>query len=161
MNTANITPIERKIFGQNLIHSYTKVQIEHIYPQLQKMVGTKIWNQKVSSKKFQISPLHFPFMEASGSTYRKYFHNNGYSLVLENDVTVKDKDYQGGGYGVSYFKHSVNLGTLKDGVLTDVRHLEDLVQYLFQYDLEEQIKIQAEISALETQLRALRSKQIQ
>jgi len=160
MDTTTMTPLERKVFGHNLIQDYTETQIRHIYPQLEKLVGVKIWTQKGAAVKFNVSPLHFPYLEESGSSYRKYFNNSGYSLVLENDVTVKDRNYPGGGYGVSYYKHSVYLGKTKDGVLVELYPLDALLQYLVRYDAKEQEDLAVKISNLETELRHLRSKQI-
>lgn len=161
MDTTTMTPLERKIFGHNLIQDYTEAQIRHIYPQLEKLVGVKIWTLKGQSAKFNVDLLDFPYIAESGSSYRRYFNNSGYSLVLENDVTVKDRNYPGGGYGVSYYKHSVYLGTVKDGVLTELRPLSELLQYLVKYDVKEQEELAVKISELETQIRALRSKQMQ
>lgn len=160
MNTAKMTELERKVYGTNLIADYTRMQVDHLYSQLEKLVGVKIWTQKGPSKKFNIEYLDIPFVPESGSSYRKYCHPLGYSLLLKNDVTVKDRDYAGGGYGVSYYAHSVFLGALKDGVLTELRPKDEILQYLVKYDVQEQQALALKISQLETEIRALRSKQL-
>lgn len=162
MNTSKLSKLERNVYGTNLINAHSLLQMNHIYPQLEKFVGKKIKTSSGWAKGFNIDYLEFPFVPESGESYRVYLHKEYKSLYLFNDVTVKDTEYSGGGYGVTYYKKELFCGTVSDdGILKEIPPLWTITQGLqIVHTADEQRKLIVDIDTLETKLRDLKRKLI-
>ena len=162
MNTSKLSSLERKVYGNNLINSHSLKQINHIYPQIEKFLGKKIKTQSGWAKGFNIDYLEFPYVAESGESYRVHLRKEYKSLYLFNDVTVKDTEYSGGGYGVTYYKKELFCGTVSDdGILKEIPTLWTITQGLnIVHSVDEQRKLIVDIDTLETKLRDLKRKLI-
>ena len=131
VNTTELTSLERAIFGTNLINRLTIQNLKKVLPQLEAYKGKKICLASGSkSKIFNIDLLSYT--DNNGQHLRTYIHFEFYGSVekvtLFQDVTIKDKNYNGGGYGVSYYKNEINIGSMTNGVLTDIETLQQIEQ---------------------------------
>ena len=130
-DTTKLTSLERAIFGTNLINRLTIQNLKKVLPQLEAYKGKKICLANGSKAKiFNIDLLSYT--DNNGQNLRTYIHFKFYGSVekvsLFQDVTIKDKNYNGGGYGVSYYKNEINIGSMTNGVLTDIETLQQIVQ---------------------------------
>ena len=130
-DTTELTSLERAIFGTNLINRLTIQNLKKVLPQLEAYKGKKICLADGSKAKiFNIDLLSYT--DNNGQHLRTYIHFEFYGSVekvtLFQDVTIKDKNYNGGGYGVSYYKNEINIGSMTNGVLTDIETLQQIVQ---------------------------------
>jgi hypothetical protein len=162
MNTSNLTSQERKVYGTNLINTLSIEAVKKISPQLQPFLNKKVVTTKGDkTKAFNIELLTVPFVAESGQSYRSYLKFEYGRLTLFNDVTVKDKEYEGGGYGVSYYKKEIDLGYVTNGVLTEINTFDKVCLYeglTLKYDAKEQTEIKRKIEQLETEINLLKSK---
>ena len=131
INTTELTSLERAIFGTNLINRLTIQNLRKVLPQLEAYKGKKICLANGSKAKiFNIELLSYT--DNNGQHLRTYIHFEFYGSVekvsLFQDVTIKDKNYNGGGYGVSYYKNEINIGSMSNGVLTDIETLQQIEQ---------------------------------
>lgn len=127
-DTTTLTSLERSIYGTNLINKLTIQNLRKVLPQLETYKGKKICLANGSKAKiFDIELFSYSDKEA-GQNLRTFIKFERNSVILFQDVTVKDKNYQGGGYGVSYYKNEIDLGYLTDGVLTEITTLYDIEQ---------------------------------
>ena len=131
IDTTELTSLERAIFGTNLINRLTIQNLKKVLPQLEAYRGKKICLANGSKAKiFNIELLSYT--DNNGQHLRTYIHFEFYGSVekvtLFQDVTIKDKNYNGGGYGVSYYKNEINIGLMTNGVLTDIETLQQIVQ---------------------------------
>ena len=131
INTTELTSLERAIFGTNLINRLTIQNLRKVLPQLEAYKGKKICLANGSKAKiFNIELLSYT--DNNGQHLRTYIHFEFYGSVekvsLFQDVTIKDKNYNGGGYGVTYFKKEINIGSMSNGVLTDIETLQQIEQ---------------------------------
>lgn len=137
-DSANLSHLERKILGENMVLAHSLIQLENIFPQLDKLVGTKIVTANGSwAAKFKIELVEFEFYEPFNMSYRCYFDKVGRSLWFHNDITIKDKNYEGGGCGVSYYKKSYFLGDTDGQVLESVKHFSESGYSFDLYSIEE------------------------
>ena len=130
-DTTKLTGLERAIFGTNLINRLTIQNLKKVLPQLEAYKGKKICLASGSKAKiFNIELLSYT--DNNGQHLRTYIHFEFYGSVekvsLFQDVTIKDKNYNGGGYGVSYYKNEINIGSMTNGVLTDIETLQQIEQ---------------------------------
>lgn len=130
-DTTDLTSLERAIFGTNLINRLTIQNLKKVLPQLEAYKGKKICLADGSKAKiFNIDLLSYT--DNNGQHLRTYIHFKFYGSVekvsLFQDVTIKDKNYNGGGYGVTYFKKEINIGSMTNGVLTDIETLQQIEQ---------------------------------
>lgn len=130
-DTTELTSLERAIFGTNLINRLTIQNLKKVLPQLEAYKGKKICLASGSKAKiFNIDLLSYT--DNNGQHLRTYIHFKFYGSVekvsLFQDVTIKDKNYNGGGYGVSYYKNEINIGSMTNGVLTDIETLQQIEQ---------------------------------
>ena len=130
-DTTKLTGLERAIFGTNLINRLTIQNLKKVLPQLEAYKGKKICLASGSKAKiFNVDLLSYT--DNNGQHLRTYIHFEFYGSVekvtLFQDVTIKDKNYTGGGYGVSYYKNEINIGSMTNGVLTDIETLQQIVQ---------------------------------
>lgn len=162
MNTSKLTSQERKVYGTNLINDLSIKAVQKILPQLEQFLNKKIATVKdEKTKAFEIELLKVPFVAESGESYRSYLKFEYGRLTLFNDVTVKDVEYNGGGYGASYYKKSIDLGYITNGILTEINTFDKICSYeglTLRYDAKEQTKIKREIEQLETEIRLLKSR---
>ena len=131
IDTTTLTSLERAIFGTNLINRLTIQNLKKVLPQLEAYKGKKICLASGSKAKiFNIDLLSYT--DNNGQHLRTYIHFEFYGSVekvsLFQDVTIKDKNYNGGGYGVSYYKNEINIGSMTNGVLTDIETLQQIEQ---------------------------------
>ena len=131
IDTTELTNLERAILGTNLINRLTIQNLKKVLPQLEAYKGKKICLASGSKAKiFNIDLLSYT--DNNGQHLRTYIHFEFYGSVekvsLFQDVTIKDKNYIGGGYGVSYYKNEINIGSMTNGVLTDIETLQQIVQ---------------------------------
>ena len=131
INTTELTSLERAIFGTNLINRLTIQNLRKVLPQLEAYKGKKICLANGSKAKiFNIELLSYT--DNNGQHLRTYIHFKFYGSVekvsLFQDVTIKDKNYDGGGYSVTYFKNDIHIGSMSNGVLTDIETLQQIEQ---------------------------------
>ena len=131
INTTELTSLERAIFGTNLINRLTIQNLRKVLPQLEAYKGKKICLANGSKAKiFNIELLSYT--DNNGQHLRTYIYFEFYGSVekvsLFQDVTIKNKNYDGGGYGVSYYKNEINIGSMSNGVLTDIETLQQIEQ---------------------------------
>ena len=131
IDTTTLTSLERAIYGTNLINRLTIENLKKVLPQLEAYKGKKICLANGSKAKiFNIELLSYT--DNNGQHLRTYIHFEFYGSVekvsLFQDVTIKDKNFDGGGYGVTYFKKEINIGSMDNGVLTDIETLQQIVQ---------------------------------
>ena len=129
IDTTELTSLERAIFGVNLINRLTIQNLKKVLPQLEAYKGKKICLANGSKAKiFNIELLSYT--DNNGQHLRTYIHFEFYGSVekvsLFQDVTIKDKNFDGGGHGVTYFKKEINIGSMDNGVLTDVETLQQI-----------------------------------
>ena len=130
-DTTELTSLERAIFGTNLINRLTIQNLKKVLPQLEAYKGKKICLASGSKAKiFNIDLLSYT--DNNGQHLRTYVKFETFcnveKIILFQDVTIKDKNYNGGGYGVSYYKNEINIGLMTSGVLTDIETLQQIVQ---------------------------------
>lgn len=132
MDTTKLTSLERAVYGTNLINKLTIENVNKIIPQLQQFLNKKVELANGSNAKNFVIELH-KFSNDNGQNLRSYLHFDYNGLNLKNDVTVKVKNYEGGGYGVDYYKNEIKLATTdNNGVLISIENLE---QIIFSYEL--------------------------
>ena len=129
IDTTTLTSLERAIYGTNLINRLTIENLKKVLPQLEAYKGKKICLANGSKAKiFNIELLSYT--DNNGQHLRTYIHFEFYGSVekvsLFQDVTIKDKNFDGGGYGVTYFKNDIYIGSMTNGVLTDVETLQQI-----------------------------------
>lgn len=80
------------------------------------------------TKIFNIELLSYT--DNNGQHLRTYIHFEFYGSVekvsLFQDVTIKDKNFDGGGYGVTYFKKEINIDSMDSGILKEVETLQQI-----------------------------------
>lgn len=159
-NSANISRLERKVLGENMILCHTLIQLEHVLPQLEKYKGQKIRTLSGWSAKFNIELKEFEFYQPFNMSYRGYLKIVGTSLWLENDITIKQQEYAGGGCGVEYHKKSIFLGDLdKSGQILETVKGWQASGYSFElFNVSEVSKLLNKKSELKKQLSDLNSK---
>ena len=161
MKTTEMTPLARKCYGLNKINGLTRRNLKIILPQLEKYVGKKV---KLATgdkaKSFKVDLLDVPFSPEDGASYRTHLKFEYMRLNLFNDVTVKNVDYEGGGYGVSYYKKEPYLGIVnEDGILTRVYTFDEIVEsskLSVVYSEKDIQKKQKKLEELEKQVRELK-----
>lgn len=162
MNTSTLTSQERKVYGTNLINDLSIKAVQKILPQLEQFLNKKIATVKNEKTKiFQIELLKVPFVSESGESYRSYLKFKHGRLTLFNDVTVKDVEYNGGGYGVTYYKKEIDLCYITNGILTEINTFDKICSYeglMLRYNVKEQEKIKKQIEQLETEISLLKSR---
>lgn len=162
MNTTQLTTLERNVYGNNLINELSIQAIKKILPQLKGFLNKKISTVNGDkTKAFNIDLLEVPYIAESGQSYRSFLKFQHGTLILFNDVTVKVKEYEGGGHGVNYYKRNIDLGVVIDGILREIKDFDKICLYeglTLKYDAKEQIKISQKIDQLETKIRLLKSK---
>lgn len=161
-NTApeTLNHAERAILGNNRIKAYTVLALAEILPQMEKFIGKKVFLAN-GAKSAKFTPVLFdvPFISNLGQTYRTYISENYNRATLFNDITILDKRFKEGGYGVNYYKKSVEIGEIsKQGVLLSVPDFEKVVR---DYDLlnfgdaSELQKLKAKAEQLKDELRKI------
>jgi hypothetical protein len=126
--TENMNNLQRAIYGTNLINKLSIDNLNLVLPQLETYLNKKICLASGSNaKNFVIELLSYNDNEKGQNlrTFIKFERNN---IILFQDVTVKNKTYEGGGYGVDYYENNIIIGSLKDGVLTTIEPLEQIIQ---------------------------------
>lgn len=136
IDTTTLTNLEREIFGTNLINKLTIENLKKVLPQLEVYKGKKICLATGSkAKNFEIELLSYN--DNNGQNLRTFVHFEFYGSIervnLKQDVTIKVKNYDGGGYGVEYFKNDIQIGYMDNGILTEI---EDLNQIVHSYQLD-------------------------
>ena len=131
IDTTTLTSLERAVYGTNLINELTFKNLKKVLPQLETYINKKICLSKGDkAKSFSIELLEFS--NSSGQHLRTYisfeFYGSIEKVVLNQDVTVKVKNFEGGGYGVQYHKQTVNIGTMQNGILTSIESIEQIIQ---------------------------------
>lgn len=138
IDTTTLTSLERAVYGTNLINKLTIENLKKVLPQLETYKGKKICLANGSKAKiFNIELLSYT--DNNGQHLRTYIHFEFYGSIekvsLMQDVTIKDKNYEGGGYGVTYFKNDINIGSMSNGVLKDIETLQQ-IEYSYQLGKE-------------------------
>ena len=109
--------LEQQIEGVNKINGLTIKSLNHILPQLQKYVGKKILITTGFSKNFNIEHLVI-----ENIFIRAYISQSYGNLILNIDTTIKV-----GEFSYEYFKNTIYLGTIKEGVLQSLESIETLI----------------------------------
>lgn len=161
MDTTKLTSLERAVYGTNLINKLTIENVNKIIPQLQQFLNKKIELANGSKAKNFVIELHTFEDKNKGQNLRSYLHFERNLLYLKNDVTVKVKNYEGGGYGVDYYKNEIKLATTdNNGVLISIENIE---QIIFSYELTKVFdakkvkKTKEKINVLKSELSKLES----
>lgn len=115
--------LEQQIEGVNKINDLTIKSLKHILPQLEKYVGKKIIIGTGFSKNFNIDHL-----EIENTFVRSYISRSYKNLVLNIDTTIKV-----GEFSCEYFKNTIYLGTINEGVLQSLETIGDLIS---EYELD-------------------------
>jgi hypothetical protein len=159
-NSANISRLERKVLGENMILCHTLIQLENVLPQLEKYKGQKIRTLAGWSAKFKIELKEFKFYQPFNMSYRCYVSISGSSLWLNNDITIKQQEYAGGGCCVEYHKKSIFLGDLdKSGQILETVKGWQASGYSFElFEVSEVSKLLDKKTELEKQLSDLKRK---
>jgi hypothetical protein len=128
MNTTQMTSLERAVYGTNLINRLTIENLAKVLPQLAQYKSKKVCLVNgTNAKTFNVELLRYTDVN-SGQNFRTYIHFERHSVYLKQDVTVKDRDYEGGGYGVTYFKNDIHIGLVDNGILKEVYPLQQIVK---------------------------------
>lgn len=150
---------ERAVFGTNRINALTIAHLKKVLPQLPQYIGTKIeLATGGKASKFNVELLEIPFIQQIGQGWRAYLTFECGALVLFNDITIADRQYEGGGYGVSYYKRRVELGKVENGILTEVYTLKNIVRSAGlneKFDAKQIVKLRAELEKLKDRARAM------
>jgi len=138
IDTTTLTSLERAAYGTNLINKLTIQNLRKVLPQLETYKGKKICLANGSKAKiFNIDLLSYS--DNNGQHLRTYIHFEFFGSIervsLKQDVTIKDKNYEGGGYGVTYFDRDIHIGTMVNGILTEVETLQQ-IEYSYQLGAE-------------------------
>jgi hypothetical protein len=115
--------LEQQIEGVNKINALTIKSLNHILPQLQKYVGKKILITTEFSKNFNIDHL-----EIENTFVRSYISRSYGNLILNIDTTIKV-----GEFSCEYFKNTIYLGTINEGVLQSLETIGNLIS---KYELD-------------------------
>jgi hypothetical protein len=115
--------LEQQIEGVNKINDLTIKSLKHILPQLEKYVGKKIIIGTGFSKNFNIDHL-----EIENTFVRSYISRSYKNLVLNIDTTIKV-----GEFSCEYFKNTIYLGTINEGVLQSLETIGNLIS---EYELD-------------------------
>jgi len=133
IDTTALTSLERAVYGTNLINRLTIENLTKVLPQLETYKNKKVCLVSgTKAKSFNVELLSYT--DNNGQELRTYIHFQSYGnaenvlVYLKQDVTVKDRNYEGGGYGVTYFKNDVLIGAVDNGVLKKVDSLQQIVQ---------------------------------
>lgn len=128
MDTTKMTSLERAVYGTNLINRLTIENLTKLLPQLAQYKSKKVCLVNgTNAKTFNVELLSYADVN-NGQNFRTYIHFDRGLVYLKQDVTVKDRDYEGGGYGVTYFKSDIHIGLVDNGVLKEVYPLEQIVK---------------------------------
>lgn len=132
-DTTKLTGLQRQCYGNNKINKVSIKALKKLLPQLKKFVGKKVVlsDGVTLAKKFKnsIQLIEIPFSKLDGSSYRTFLKSGFQRLVLFNDVTIKDRDYPDGGYGVCYYKREITVADIdENGLLIDVPMLDKLIK---------------------------------
>jgi hypothetical protein len=126
IDTIALTNLERAVYGTNLINRLTIENLTKVLPQLVTYKNKKICLiNGARAKTFNVELLRYT--DSNGQDLRTHIHFERNSAYLKQDVTVKDRNYEGGGYGVTYFKTDVIIGSIDNGVLKTVDSLQQIV----------------------------------
>lgn len=134
MKTTKMSTLERRVFGNNRINAYTIENLKKVLPQLTEHLNKKIEIAGgARSAKFIIELLDVPYIPEYGQIWRTYLSFEHGELFLVNDITLADKEYEGGGYGVSYYKNRVRIAKVENGILKEIYTLKNIIK---SYDLK-------------------------
>jgi hypothetical protein len=133
METTKMTSLERAVYGTNLINRLTIENLTKVLPQLAAYKNKKVCLVNgTKAKSFNVELLSYT--DNNGQELRTYIHFASYGnaenvlVYIKQDVTIKDRNYEGGGYGVTYFKNDIHIGLADNGILKEVYSLEQIVK---------------------------------
>jgi hypothetical protein len=127
IDTTVLTSLERAVYGTNLINRLTIENLTKVLPQLETYKHKKVCLVNgAKAKTFNVELLSYT--DSNGQVLRTHIHFERNSVYLKQDVTVKDRNHEGGGYGVTYSKTDIVMGSVDNGVLKTVDSLQQLVQ---------------------------------
>lgn len=130
MNPTKLTKLERKVLGNNKINKLTIKAVKNLLPQLQEFLGKKVKLRDggKANKLSKIKLLEVPLNKEIGMQYRTSLQISFTNIYLWNDITIKDNEFDSGGYSVCYYTKKVDLGNVKDGILTNLNTLNSIVK---------------------------------
>jgi hypothetical protein len=159
VDTTTLTSLERAVYGTNLINKLTIQNLRKVLPQLETFKGKKICLANGNkSTNFKVELLSYT--DNNGQVLRTFLHFSGNLVYLKQDVTVKEKSFEGGGYSVSYFENNIHVGTMTNGVLISV---ETMYQIEISYQLGKEFcakkvkETREKIAELKTEISKLES----
>ena len=158
MDTTKLTSLERAVYGQNLINKLTVENVKKLAPQLETYLNKKIELSNGGKSKNFVITLHEFENKEEGQHLRSFVSFEYNTVWLNNDVTVKDKTYESGGYGVSYYKRNVIVGYLKDGILIEAKPVDEIIKVnrlLEVFDAKKVKSVKEKISKIKEELRDL------
>jgi len=127
IDTTVLTSLERAVYGTNLINRLTIDNLTKVLPQLETYKNKKVCLvDGTKAKNFNVELLRYT--DGNGQELRTHISFERHSVYLKQDVTVKDRNYEGGGYGVTYFKTDIVIGSVDNGVLKTVDSLQQIVK---------------------------------
>jgi hypothetical protein len=126
IDTTVLTSLERAVYGTNLINRLTIENLTKVLPQLATYTNKKVCLVNgAKAKTFNVELLSYT--DSNGQDLRTYIRFERDLVYLKQDVTVKDRNYEGGGYGVTYFKNNILIGSVDNGVLKKIDSLQQIV----------------------------------
>ncbi len=164
-DTEKMTGLERQIYGNNLIQDLALKNLEIVLLTLEQFKGKKIALSDGSSssklkKALKFLEVQYNDIDCRGFRTFLKFSSNGINLF--QDVNIKVKSYESGGYGCQYHKLELNIGNIdENGNLTE---LYSLLQVISDYNLNKidsvnEVKsILSKIDKVDTELKALKRK---
>jgi hypothetical protein len=129
IDPTKLTPLERKCLGVNTINKLTIKNLKKVLPQLEKFIGKKIRLADGNRAAiFDIELLNVPYIPNLAQSFRTNLQFKNSRLILFNDITLKNQDYEGGGCGVSYYANHITIANIdENGILTAVDSLDSCV----------------------------------
>ena len=164
-DTEKMTSLQRQIYGNNLIQDLALKNLSIVLPILEQFKGKKVaLNDGSSSSKLSksIKFLNVEFNDIDCRSFRTRLSFSSNGINLWQDVNIKQKSYDTGGYCCQYHKLELNIGTIDDnGVLTELNTLPQIISdySLNKIDSSKEVsKTLGKISELKEELRKLESK---
>ena len=123
--------MELEIHGRNELKRLLLVELNNIYPQLEKFVGHRISTQTGKSAKFNISFLRTKPNSFTDCDYSQnhvtYLKDSGSSLWLYLKICLNGGKYENKTYYCDYFDEEIYIGKVENHILTSLDSLNDII----------------------------------
>ena len=133
--------ISENVKGTNLLREALRNELAKLLPQLEKHVGNKITTLSGRSAKFKIEHL-------DQQNFRCWLDISSYSIWLKADYVTTSAPDKNGVCTASYWKDSIYLGKMENGVLGQIEpqtsHIQGVID---ESEVLQQIAAYKELSA--------------